>query len=60
MLTSSRGESVPASLALPNAASSGGSPRKACAWVMNTMPPKKMLIVASVMMKLCTPERTMA
>ena len=60
MLTSSSGESMPNSLVLPKAASSGGSPRKAWAWVRNTMPPKKMLIVASVMMKLCTPERTIA
>ncbi len=37
-----------------------GSSLKDCAWVRKIITPKKMLIVASVMMKLCTPERTTA
>ena len=39
---------------------SGGSSLKACAWLRKIMTPKKMLMLASVMMKLCTPERTTA
>ena len=54
------GDTRPPIFNLPKRGTSGGSPLKDCALVMKIIRPKKMLMLASVMMKECTPERTTA